>query len=57
MRTYEHLVVEIHNPWQGDHIDTMMGELLDEYGEQGWELVAVDGGKFYFRRPVIEGRS
>jgi hypothetical protein len=27
-------------------------EILDEMGEQGWELVTVDQDSLYFKRPI-----
>ena len=26
-------------------------QYLDQLGDQGWELVSVDGGEYYFKRP------
>jgi hypothetical protein len=30
---------------------------LNELGEQGWELVSVSNGQFYFKRPVVSFRE
>lgn len=30
---------------------------LNIYGEDGWELVNVDGGTAYFKRPICKGEN
>jgi hypothetical protein len=40
---WEYLTVELHAPNKA--------AFLNEQGEQGWELILVDGPTFYFKRP------
>jgi hypothetical protein len=39
--------------WDGtyDELDQQHHELLARLGDEGWELVAVQGGSYYFKRP------
>lgn len=61
MRTYEHLVLPVHEVQQDPAKEAA---LLDEMGEAGWSLVGVIPGwadteifRWVFRRPVVEGRT
>lgn len=45
---YKRLFVSEYGP---ELIDGKYGK-LGEYGREGWELVSVDNGKAYFKRPI-----
>lgn len=49
---YTTLSLEVirHDPSQ-----PMTKDVLNEYGQKGWELVAVDQGRAYFKRPYVLG--
>jgi hypothetical protein len=43
--------------WEYKVIYTNSMEEIQELGEQGWELVAVDNRTCYFKRPVPESQE
>lgn len=34
--------------------DTCLEKILESFGENGWELVSVDSGSHYFKRPKLQ---
>ena len=37
-----------------DEVDARRNKMLQDYGEDGWELVSVAENIFYFKRPLSE---
>jgi hypothetical protein len=53
MIKYEYLVQ--HLPMKGSYVDH--GVLLNELAKQGWRLVAVDNGIYFFERQSVDPNS
>jgi len=51
MQKWEYKVIYLGSA--GDaNFDATVNEMVDHYGAQGWELVAVDRFRHYFKRPI-----
>jgi len=47
--TWEYLIID-----RVGHSSNWFQNLLDRYGQEGWELVAVSDGAAYLKRPLKE---
>jgi len=53
MQQWEYMNIDITQIFVENRMDGDLKEkLLNTFGEQGWEFVAVDDGMMYFKRPI-----
>jgi hypothetical protein len=53
MQKWEYKIVYLGGV-EPNNYDALVSDMVNHYGAQGWELVAVDRFRHYFKRPVSD---